>query len=214
MCFIDIKYWCTYVYYLPAELDRSMKIIAFVGMPASGKSEASAVARSLDIPVVSMGDIVREETARCGLPPTDENIGGTGTELRREEGMAAVAKRCVPRIRSLRSEITVVDGTRSIEEVNYFKRQFGNEFKLIAIHVPLELRFERIKNRARSDDMCSTDDLKRRDEREKGWGLDKAIEKADMTIENTGTLEKFREEIKRLLLYERDCKNLGTCLSH
>jgi dephospho-CoA kinase len=59
-----------------------MKIIAFVGMPASGKSEASAVARSLNIPVVSMGDVVREETARQGLPPMDENIGGVGTKLR------------------------------------------------------------------------------------------------------------------------------------
>ncbi len=211
---MDIKYWCAYVYYLPAKLDRAMKIIAFVGMPASGKSEASGVARSLDIPVVSMGDVVREETARRGLPPTDENVGGTGTKLRREEGMDAIARRCVPRIRSLDSGVTVVDGTRSVEEVNYFKRQFSNDFKLVAIHAPLELRFERIKNRARSDDMRSIDDLKRRDEREKGWGLDKAIEKADMTIKNTGTLEKFREEIKKLLLYERDCKHLGARLSH
>ncbi|MCZ7397335.1 MAG: AAA family ATPase, partial [Candidatus Methanoperedens sp.] len=54
-----------------------MKIIAFVGMPASGKSEASAMARALNIPIVNMGDVVREETAKRGLPPTDENIGGT-----------------------------------------------------------------------------------------------------------------------------------------
>jgi len=46
-----------------------MKLIAFVGMPASGKSEASAVVRSLKIPVVSMGDEVREEAKRRGLPP-------------------------------------------------------------------------------------------------------------------------------------------------
>jgi len=44
-----------------------MKIIAFVGMPASGKSEASGVAKGLGIPVVNMGDVVREETANRGL---------------------------------------------------------------------------------------------------------------------------------------------------
>ncbi len=175
-----------------------MKIIAFVGMPASGKSEASTVARSLDIPVVSMGDAVREETARRGLPPTDENVGGTGTKLRGEEGMDAIARRCVPRIRSLDAPVVVVDGTRNIEEINYFKRQFDDDFKLIAIQAPFELRFARVKKRARSDDMVSIDELKRRDEREKGWGLGTAIEKADITIKNTSSLEKFQEDIKKI----------------
>ncbi len=175
-----------------------MKLIAFVGMPASGKSEASAIARNLDIPVINMGDIVREETAKRGLPPTDENIGGTGTALRREEGMDAVARRCVPGI-PLSSPVVVVDGTRNIEEINYFKKTFGDDFKLIAIHVPFELRFLRMKMRSRSDDMSSIRELKRRDEREKGWGLDKAIKTADVTIENTGTIEKFRKQIEELL---------------
>ncbi len=175
-----------------------MKIIAFVGMPGSGKSEASAVARRLNIPVVSMGDVVREETARRGLPPTDENIGGVGTKLRREEGMDAIAKRCVPRIRHQNSSVVVIDGTRNIDEINYFKKQFGNNFKLVAIQAPFELRFERVKKRARSDDMSSIDELKRREDREKGWGLDKAIEKADITLENTDSLEKFQNGIKNL----------------
>jgi len=47
--------------------------------------------------------------------------------------------------------------------------------------------------------MNCTEELKRRDEREKGWGLDKAIEKADITIDNTETIEKFRKQIELLL---------------
>ncbi len=176
-----------------------MKLIAFVGMPASGKSEASAVARKMNIPVVNMGDVVREETARRGLSPTDENIGGTGTKLRSEEGMDAVARRCVPRIRSMDSLVVVVDGIRNKEEISYFKKQFGKDFKLIAIHTPTELRFERVIKRGRSDDMRDVEELKRRDEREKSWGLDKAIKTADLTIENVSTIEKFQDEIKKLL---------------
>jgi len=176
-----------------------MKIIAFVGMPASGKSEASAVARALGIPVVSMGEIVREETEKRGLPLTDENVGGTGTSLRRKEGMDAIAKRCVPKIRLLNSPVVVVDGTRNIEEIKYFKKEFGKDFKLISIQAPLDLRFERVKKRGRSDDMCSIEELKRREEREKSWGLDKAIGIADVDIRNTGSLEEFREEIEKLL---------------
>lgn len=176
-----------------------MKLIAFVGMPASGKSEAAAVARRLSIPVVSMGDIVRLETAKRGLPPTDENLGGTGTKLRREEGMDVIAKRCVPIIRSHDSPVVVVDGTRNIEEINYFKKEFGRDFRLIAIQAPFELRFERVKTRVRSDDMCSIEELRKRDEREKGWGLDKAIEIAEVTVSNTESLQKFRKEIEKKL---------------
>ena len=176
-----------------------MKLIAFVGMPASGKSEASAVARSMNIPVISMGDVVREESSRRGLPPTDANIGGVGTELRREEGMDAVARRCIRRIRLQESPIVVIDGIRNIDELIYFKQQFGIDFKLIAIQAPFELRFERVKKRARSDDMSTIDELKRRDEREKGWGLDKAIEIADITLKNNDSLEKFQNEIRKMI---------------
>ncbi len=182
------------------KLTVPMKLIAFVGMPASGKSEASAAARRLSIPIVNMGNVVREETERRGLALTDENLGGTGTKLRIEEGMDAIAKRCVPRIRMLGSPVVVVDGTRNIEEINYFKRQFGNDFKLIAIKTPFDLRFERVKKRCRLDDMSSIEELKRRDEREKSWGLEGAIEMADVTIENTRSIEKFRKEIEKLLL--------------
>ena len=38
-----------------------MKIIAFVGMPASGKSEAARIAAKMGIPVVNMGDVIRKE---------------------------------------------------------------------------------------------------------------------------------------------------------
>ncbi len=175
-----------------------MKLIAFVGMPASGKSEAAAIAMSLNIPVINMGDVVRKETARRGLPPTDENIGGTGTALRKEEGMDAVAKRCAKSI-PRNSHVVVVDGIRNIEEINYFKKTFGGDFKLIAIYTPFEQRFQRVKKRYRSDDMGSMEELKRRDEREKGWGLNSAIETADVTIENIGTIEEFRKRIEKLL---------------
>ncbi len=189
-----------YVYDTPAKLNGSMKLIAFVGMPASGKSEASAVARILKIPVVSMGDEVRAEAVRRGLPPTDENIGGTGTALRRDEGMDAIARRCVPKIREHKQEILVIDGIRNIEEINFFKKQFGRDFSLIAINAPFEVRFERVKKRARPDDMVTVDELKRRDDREKGWGLAKAMDFADKTLNNTDSIEEFQEEIRKLLL--------------
>ncbi len=179
-----------------------MKVIAFVGYPVSGKSTASQVARELGLPVVVMGDVVREKALRRGLEPTDENLGKVARELREKEGMDAIAKRCIPKIRKLLKEhgVVIVDGIRGVAEIERFKRTFGDDFILIAIESPLELRFERAKMRKRSDDVSSIEDLKERDRREESWGLKEAMEMADFTVENTGSYEDFVEKIREILI--------------
>jgi len=172
-------------------------IIAFVGYPLSGKSTAAEVAKELGIPVVTMGDIVREEALRIGLEPNSENLGRIAGELRKREGMDAIAKRCIPKIRSL-GPVVLVDGIRGIAEVMAFKKAF-EDFVLIAIESPFEVRFERAKKRRRSDDVLSLEELAERDRREESWGLKEAMEVADFTIENRRDLEDFREKVRELL---------------
>jgi dephospho-CoA kinase len=181
-----------------------MRIIAFVGMPASGKSEAASVVRDMGIAYINMGDVIREEVKRRGLEPTDSNTGGVATDLREKEGMDAVAKRCVPKINDTSADLVVVDGVRGIAEVEFFKEEFGNDFTLVFIDSPIELRFERIGSRGRSDDMSDLEALRIRDERELGWGMGKAIEVADIVIENTDDLEGFKNSIRELMERSHD----------
>ena len=176
-----------------------MKIIAFVGMPAAGKSVASDVVRDEDIDVVNMGDVIREEVKRRCLDPTDSNTGAVANDLRDKEGMDAVAKRCVPMIESLGKELVVVDGVRGIAEVEFFRDHFGDDFTLVFIDAPLETRFSRVSSRGRSDDMNDINLLKVRDERELGWGLAEAIRVANVKIENDSSIEKFRDEVRKVL---------------
>ena len=180
-----------------------MKIIAFVGLPLSGKSTASSVAREMGIPVVVMGDVVREEVRRRGLELTDENAGRVANELREKEGMDAIAKRCIPKIMEAGKEkgVVVIDGVRGIAEVERFKKSFGDDFVLIAIESPLELRFERARKRKREDDrgMESIEDLRRRDEREISWGMLEAMQRANLTVENVSDIEDFRDKIREVL---------------
>lgn len=172
-------------------------IVAFVGYPLSGKSTAAEVAKELGIPVVTMGDVVREEALKRGLEPNSGNLGKIASELREKEGMDAIAKRCIPRIRSM-GRVVFVDGIRGIAEVNTFKKAF-EDFALIAIECPIEIRLERAKQRKRSDDVLSVDELIERDRREESWGLKEAMEVADFTIENKGDLEEFREKVREIL---------------
>jgi predicted RNA binding protein with dsRBD fold (UPF0201 family)/dephospho-CoA kinase len=176
-----------------------MKVIAFVGMPGAGKSEASAVAREMGMPVIVMGDVLREEVRERGLPPTDENIGAVANQLRKDEGMDAIAKRCIPKIEALKARVVVVDGIRGIAEVETFKKAFGDNFTLVKIDAPFELRLERLRQRARSDDTGTADWLKQRDERELSWGMGKAIEVAEKSVVNLEPIEKFKAEIKSIL---------------
>lgn len=171
------------------------KILAFVGMPASGKSAAASILGESGIKVINMGDVIREEVVRRGLEPTDINVGGVGTDLRKKEGKDIVAKRCIPKIQAADSEFLVVDGVRSLAEINCFKQAFGSDFTLVTIDAPIEIRFARVQARKRSDDMTDINALRVRDERELGWGMGEAIAAADIVIENMGTLEEFRKKV-------------------
>ena len=168
-------------------------------MPASGKSEAAKVANRHNIPVVVMGDVVRKEAEKRGLDPSDATIGGVADQLRAVEGMDAVAKRCVPLIRELHEDIVVIDGIRGPDEVNLFRREFGDEFMLISIVAPIDIRLERIISRKRSDAISSIESLKVRDERELKWGMGDAIASADHGIRNTGTLDQFLEQVEFMI---------------
>ena len=174
-----------------------MRIIAFVGMPASGKSEAARVAQRRGIPLVVMGDAVREEAEKRGLDPSDVSVGGLADQLRAAEGMDAIAKRCVPAIRKLygTADTVVIDGIRGLSEVDRFRCEFGDDFMLIATVAPIDTRLKRISGRKRSDTITSMDSLKARDEREMQWGIVEAIASADHVIRNTGALGRFQRKV-------------------
>ncbi len=175
-----------------------MGIIGTVGLPGSGKGEAAKVARELDIPVVTMGNVIREECRARGLDPADHH-GEVAVALREEEGPTAIADRSLRRIREAHTgtDTVLVDGIRSDVEVERFVEAFGSEFRLLAIEAPFDVRKERVDDRNRDDP--DTETLRERDRRELDFGMGTAIENADVTIENTSTIEAYREQIRRVL---------------
>ena len=184
---------------------RAIQVLAFVGAPAAGKTEAASVAKTLGIPIVTMGDVVRAELRRRGLPLSDENAGRIASELRAQEGMDAIAKRCIPQVRAIagKKAVIVIDGIRGISEVETFKKEFGTDFTLVRVDAPLNLRYERIKTRGRGDDSLSIEEFKAREERENGWGMGEAMKNADTVITNTGSRELFKEQIEEIFAFSR-----------
>jgi len=172
-------------------------VVGVAGMPGAGKDVVREVARALGLPVVVMGDVVREEAERRGLRPTPGNLGSLMLRLREEEGPAAVARRCVPMIRGAGGAV-VVDGVRSPEEVGEFRGCFPG-FTVVAVHSSPETRFRRLSQRGRSDDPRGRRAFAERDRRELGVGLGEVIATADRVIVNEGTLEEFRGRAREVL---------------
>mgnify|MGYP001562631713 CR=1 FL=1 len=181
-------------------MDDSMKIIAFTGMPASGKSEAVQLAKDKGIPVIRMGDLVWEETKRQGKQLNDKNVGSVASSMRKKQGMDIWARRTVEKIHSLKtSSLLVIDGVRNREEIEYFKKELGFDFLIVAIDTSDELRRKRAIARGRTDDSKNLKDLEERDQREIRWGLQKVIAEADIVIPNNSTLEEFKKQVLTML---------------
>ena len=178
-----------------------MRVIGFVGLPGSGKSEAAAVAREQDVPVVTMGDVIRAECRDRGLDPTTDH-GQVAKALREENGPDAIAARSLPMIEDALedSETAVVDGIRSDVEVDRFEGAFGKDFTLVSIEAPFEMRAKRLDTRSRdAGKEAGGESLADRDERELEFGMGEAMDRADRVIENTDSLDAFQEKIRTLL---------------
>jgi dephospho-CoA kinase len=177
-----------------------MKAIGIVGRQGAGKTLASEIGEAMGMKVIRMGDLVREEILRQGLKINEETVSRFASLLRQKEGMQAIAKRTVKRLNELDRESTVIiDGIRSWEEVKLFRKEFGDNFKLIAIIADKRIRFERVRRRKRADDASDLEIFSIKDDREASWGIEEAIKLADYIIKNEGTIEAFKANVKKIL---------------
>ena len=172
-----------------------MTTVAFTGMPGSGKTEAVKIAQKQDIKVVRMGDIIWEEVKRRGLKINDDNVGRIASELRVTQGKDICAQRILLKIRE---DTVVIDGVRSYEEVETFKKRL-TDFTLVAIHASPTVRYHRILQRQRPDDATTLEQVKKRDARELAWGIGNVIAMADKMFINEGNLDELRIFVDNVL---------------
>jgi dephospho-CoA kinase len=177
-----------------------MKIIAFAGMPCSGKTEAVQIAKEMNIPVIRIGDAVFEEVMNRGLPLDDKHVGSIADQMRKKIGKDIWAQRTLKKITSFKKlNHIVIDGIRNIEEIETFKKELGKDFVLIAITSSDITRQKRFLHRGREDDSSNIQDLHDRDKRELSWGLGSVIASADIVVPNEGDLQEFKDEIQKIL---------------
>ncbi len=162
-----------------------MLIVAITGMPGAGKSTAAKALEAHGFKRIVMGDVVREETRRRGLEPDQANTGKIMMELREKFGPGAVAEVCLQLLGSLKDELVVIDGIRSMAEVEVFRK--AGEVMLLAIQASRDRRFELLTERGRSDAPASRASFDERDSRELSIGVGNVIALSDEMLSNEHT---------------------------
>lgn len=124
------------------------QILAFVGMPGAGKSEAISYIEKKGIPFLRFGQITDEGVKAMGLPLISENERKVREQLREELGMAAYAIKSKPKLADLlkEHEVIAIDGLYSWEEYTYLKKDFPNLI-LINIYAEPQVRYARLEKR-------------------------------------------------------------------
>ena len=167
-------------------------IVCLTGMPGSGKSTIVSALKSKGIETLNLGDGVRAEAKRRNLEPSGENLGKIMLQLREKNGPGAIANLLTDQIQKSKSNIIIVDGVRSIAEIEVLKNV--GSVKLLSIEATADTRFKFLKARGRSDDPETKEKFAERDNREISVGIDKSISIADETISNNDlTLDELTE---------------------
>ena len=124
--------------------------------------------------------------------------------LRKERGDSAVANLCLELIAKMGNEKVVVDGIRSMAEVEAFRKKAM--VLLVAVDASPERRFELLKERGREDDPLTQEMFNERDRRELGVGIAGAIALADETVSNEHTTpDRLASEMTRVVeRWEKD----------
>ncbi len=171
------------------------KIIGIVGHPSSGKDTAAGYLVKKAYAHISMGDILREEMKKHGVPIDRASGQKFVLQARKERGGGYLAEESIKRV----TGDTVISGFRNTAEIKILKQEFGNSFFLIAVEAPVEVRYERAKARNRIGDNITFEMFKSQEDTErKGdpntFDVDAVIGMADCLVQNDSTeVELFKK---------------------
>jgi len=109
-----------------SKLKNDKIVVGVVGLPGAGKTTFARIAKEKNFSPIVMGDFVRKEAKKRGLPLSSESLGWLMFKLREEMGDDFLAKLTVKAIEEANNPLIVVDGIRTPSEVNFFRKKLKN----------------------------------------------------------------------------------------
>lgn len=177
-------------------------IIATVGKNATGKDYLLGyISDKYGIPMISIGDIVRDIATQEGLEHNRDNLHYISEKYMSIDRFF-FTKATIAKIESMRVKNILVSGVRPLEDVLYFRQVYGKDFLLIGVKITDDIdRFNRMLERKSKRDPSTIEEFIRADQEEERIFKTSESEKlADITVLNDGSIEEFNGVIDELYL--------------
>ena len=183
--------------------EDSLKVIALVGLPGSGKGTCTDYLHdAYGWPVVHFGHMVYEEVERRGLDIV-QHEKEVRMDMRAQEGKEVLAKHASRKAKTHAADganVVVFDGLYSWSEYKHLLIEFGDDLTVIAVTAPKKLRHKRAIARKDAHRPYTLEQLIAREyaeieEMEKGG----PIAYADYTILNDGTVDHMLDQLGAIL---------------
>jgi dephospho-CoA kinase len=179
-----------------------MKVIGITGTIGSGKSLVRNLLKEYfeSCHSISLSTILKR---RLGKNANRKALQDFGNELRMKFGPQILAEAAVENLPE--KELIIIDGIRNPAEIEFLRKKFGENFKLIAIDAPIQLRFERAVKRKYEHIKSFREflEMNERDlgknEPEYGQQVAKCLQQADFLIINDGTIEDLRKKVEEIV---------------
>lgn len=178
-------------------------IIGIAGRIAAGKETLTQFLRDQGFSYNETGALLLEVLEEQGIEGTRWNQQNLADEWRQKDGAGAIMKKFLEKLDLNKTHI--IDSLRNAGEAEYLKEQLGDDFVLIAVDAPREIRFKRLVERDKPNDPKVWEDFLKVDERDNfdpdnpmGQQTGKLIEAADFVIMNDKDLEHAMNQVKEI----------------
>lgn len=180
-------------------------IIALTGSFAAGKDMvAEYLVQKRGFRRYVYSDILRQELLAAGLEPVRENYRATGNRIRAQFGPGELSLRLLKQAQAGSAKHAVFVGVRNPEEANVLREKLGDQFQMWFVDAPVEVRYERTRQRGRSNDFASLEDFIHNEQAEDtddptGMHALRLGKVADAVIINDKDLDSLHLQVDKLL---------------
>lgn len=172
-------------------------IICLTGMPGSGKTTVADMLRAKGFTIVELSAELKRLMEICGMPFNMQNREVFTVKLKKAFGQDILAKFATEAVARSKGNV-VISGVRNTAELSYIHTLNPN-IAMIALHVPKDVRYDRIMHRKKGLKTHNYREFEWRDRKNVALGTMKVINSADYVLLNTGTLSQLRSNLDELL---------------
>lgn len=147
--------------------------------------------------------LILEEVRARHLPETRASMREVANELRREHGAAYIVERLCTMAKD--DSNAVIESLRAVGEAEYLKEQ---DILLIGVDAEQRIRYERVAHQEDNElahlsfeDFCTMEERERASTEEWDMNVFGVLERADVHIQNNGSLEELHQAVDEALVH-------------